>query len=344
MQKLHIFFYFCSRMMTIKVVRHLNDRIQRFYDSRTKSKEEQMQLTVYLFSVMLAIGGLTIHLAGLFGLPDARLFAISGVYTALPVAVTIAYFQKKLSLIHAFFIYGVGAQTIQSFRMVMLSHWYPSGGDEAMLGNLIVSYTIILYVTMGYLATAPIITLLFEAAITYICFFTDTALISVGRWFVFSFIEIVTCVFAVISQHAIHGMQTETTDCKIFNSNLLILLGINEKDARRLIRINQEEKGHKRTFQYYFGKVDGKRRSTIKDALVSIEAMQKLKNRDLAGRFPSLSETELTVCRFVMQGCTMNEIAEKLNKSKSNIGSVRANIRRKLNLTIEQDLREFLLS
>lgn len=64
---------------------------------------------------------------------------------------------------------------------------------------------------------------------------------------------------------------------------------------------------------------------------------------DLSDALPQLSPTELEVCRLVLKGMTQNEIAIAMNKSMSNIGTVRGNIRKKLQLEPNEDLREVLL-
>ena len=49
------------------------------------------------------------------------------------------------------------------------------------------------------------------------------------------------------------------------------------------------------------------------------------------------------MCRLVLKGMTQSEIAEAMGKSMSNIGTVRGNIRRKLGLSTDDDLRTALL-
>ena len=58
-------------------------------------------------------------------------------------------------------------------------------------------------------------------------------------------------------------------------------------------------------------------------------------------RFPMLTPTEFDVCRLVEQGLAINEA---LGKSASNVSTVRGNIRKKLGLAQDDDLRRALLN
>lgn len=63
----------------------------------------------------------------------------------------------------------------------------------------------------------------------------------------------------------------------------------------------------------------------------------------MACRLPQLTPTELDVCRLVLKGMSQKEIAVAMNKSQSNIGTVRGNIRRKLGLGTNEELRDELV-
>ena len=57
---------------------------------------------------------------------------------------------------------------------------------------------------------------------------------------------------------------------------------------------------------------------------------------------PTLTPTELEVCRLIVAGKTLNEIAGITGKNANNISSVRIHIRRKLGLKPSDDLRQSL--
>ena len=74
-----------------------------------------------------------------------------------------------------------------------------------------------------------------------------------------------------------------------------------------------------------------------------IEQMQTNERKDMRERFPMLTPAELDVCRLVVQGLTLKEISITLGKSVSNVSTVRGNIRKKLGLELDDDLKKTLL-
>ncbi len=74
-----------------------------------------------------------------------------------------------------------------------------------------------------------------------------------------------------------------------------------------------------------------------------IEQMQANERKDMRERFPTLTPAELDVCRLVVQGLTLKEISITLGKSVSNVSTVRGNIRKKLGLEQDDDLKKTLL-
>lgn len=65
---------------------------------------------------------------------------------------------------------------------------------------------------------------------------------------------------------------------------------------------------------------------------------------DLAAEFPQLTPSELEVVRLILKDMTLKEIAVATGKSLSNVGTVRGNIRKKLGLSPEDNLRDWLLA
>ena len=75
-----------------------------------------------------------------------------------------------------------------------------------------------------------------------------------------------------------------------------------------------------------------------------IEHIQACQRKDMHERFPMLTPAELDVCRLVEQGLAINDISKALGKSASNVSTVRGNIRKKLGLAQDDDLRCALLN
>lgn len=89
--------------------------------------------------------------------------------------------------------------------------------------------------------------------------------------------------------------------------------------------------------------LDNKTLSNIIKVANHIEHLQASRRKDMHERFPMLSPVELDVCRLVEQGRTLRDISNILGKSVSNVSTVRGNIRKKLGLAQDDDLRSALL-
>jgi DNA-binding NarL/FixJ family response regulator len=77
---------------------------------------------------------------------------------------------------------------------------------------------------------------------------------------------------------------------------------------------------------------------------VKIRMAEKEAEKDgLSKVFPTFTPMELEVCKYVIAGHTLKEVARILNKSEKNVSAVRGRIRKKLGLVPEEDLRENLI-
>ena len=68
------------------------------------------------------------------------------------------------------------------------------------------------------------------------------------------------------------------------------------------------------------------------------------KSKTVKIEIPDLTHSELEICRLIVQGKKLDDIARLLNKSTSNINTQRSNIRRKLELKAEDNLCDFIVS
>ena len=89
--------------------------------------------------------------------------------------------------------------------------------------------------------------------------------------------------------------------------------------------------------------LDNKTLHNIIKVARQIEYIQTNQRKGMQDRFPMLTPAELDVCRLVEQGLTLKDISAALGKSVSNVSTVRGNIRKKLGLAQDDDLRSALL-
>ncbi len=77
-------------------------------------------------------------------------------------------------------------------------------------------------------------------------------------------------------------------------------------------------------------------------ALAAYQKKEKSKLDTIRRIYPNLSPSELNICRLILQDKTVSQICELLHRSSGNITSQRANIRAKLGLKKNDNLKEAL--
>ncbi len=316
-----------------------------FYNSRTENNEERIRVTVFLMGMLLSLIGDAIHIFGVVGLLDPRLQAITYCKLMLVICCSSLFFSRCYSIKSCFFIYGVVAQLLQSIRIVLLPIWYPTGAEEAMMANLIISYTLLLYLTMGFMALASyIVAGLFLLSMTIALLLCgDGTCMNPRLWVIFTCIEIMTCILSYIENKAMMGIKKVSSERQDQIIAMNSTFGLSDKDMRIFLSLREDPKRGDKAAAFFFDHIDHESERRLMAAVEKHKVDVMLRNKSLSERFPMLTDTELKVALHVMEGKSLKEIACLLDKSENNVGSVRVNIRKKLQLSTEQDLREYLL-
>lgn len=93
----------------------------------------------------------------------------------------------------------------------------------------------------------------------------------------------------------------------------------------------------------FFNRLDERTEANLIRAVEQRVAQRKMQHADISAVLPTLTPTEQEVCRLIIGGKTIIEIASILHKNANNVSSVRIHIRKKLGLATGKDLREALL-
>ena len=144
--------------------------------------------------------------------------------------------------------------------------------------------------------------------------------------------------------HLFRSTSREISDYKMFQDGVLNMFHMSKAEALSLIQLSREA-----------GRVDGIDDKVLENLsertrhnLIALGEHLQNERRDkivdLSTIFPQLSPTELDVARLILKNMTLKEIAVATEKSLSNVGTVRGNIRKKLGLSPGDDLRDFILA
>ena len=160
---------------------------------------------------------------------------------------------------------------------------------------------------------------------------------------IFGFTSVASTVFGFVANKLLHEQQMELNDYTNTINQVLHVFNMNKTELMALLKLAKAKNADTVYDKDLMELLDHKTLRNIIKVANHIEHLQASRRKDMHERFPMLSPVELDVCRLVEQGRTLRDISNILGKSVSNVSTVRGNIRKKLGLAQDDDLRSALL-
>ena len=302
-----------------------------FLSKRCIDRKEEMQLVVYLVYSVMIIFGMPLHFCfGLIGQEGFLLRTISFVEWLCCFVFLALYLSGRMLSIVLIAVMARPENMIYSQKMLTVD-------DILSLFN-------ILMVCMGLVPNASTVIMalftLFTGVAYVIC--PQIMLSQFVLLFFYSMMGVWIC--SLLMHHLFRSTSREINDYKMFQDGVLNMFHMSKAEAITLIRLSREA-----------GRVDGIDDQVLENLsertrnnLIALGAYLQNERRDkmvdLSTIFPQLSPSELEVARLILKNMPLKEIAVATGKSLSNVGTVRGNIRKKLGLRPDDDLRNYLLS
>ena len=282
------------------------------------------------------------HIVGLIGRCDVALYTLSTLLWVSTGVVFVLYLMQRMSLRVAISTFGIVTQLVESARIVYVAMERPAGFEETIVFNQIISLALIIYLVMAAVRHIPSIVALMSIATivaAYLC--TDKA-ISRQIVVIFIIVEIFTCVLGDMIRRGIRTLQRENDDYHTTQNRLLSTFRMTKTELLAYLQLGRGGKSD-RDINDFFDHIGERTEANLIRAVEQRVALRKMKHADISATFPNFTPTEREVCRLIIGGKTIVEIAAILNKNTNNISSVRIHIRKKLGLAIGKDLREALI-
>ena len=274
------------------------------------------------------------HIVGLIGRCDTILYTISAMSWAATLAILIMYLTQRMRLTVAISSFGILTQLAESARIVYVAMERPDGFEETIVFNLVISLALIIYMP-------TILALMSIATITSAYLYTDG---KINRQIVviFVIVEIFTCILGEMIRRGIRSMQRENADYHSTLNRVLSTFHMTKTELLAYIQLGRGEQSDK-DITDFFDHLDERTEANLIRAVEQRVAQRKMQHADISAVLPTLTPTEQEVCRLIIGGKTIIEIASILHKNANNVSSVRIHIRKKLGLATGKDLREALL-
>lgn len=332
----------------MQVKEKFSKAVHAFISKRTNGRLEQMQLMVFMVASAMVIVGMPFHfLFNWVGNNEIVLRSISIAIWICAIVILGLYAQKRLRLESAFLSLSISFQLLTSFRILYLTLTCTPEQlflhHELIIMNEVLTFTNFLVPCIGMVRKAPSWVLSLFIGTIAIAYIINPAV--VGSQFLLLFTFVMVCVwgYAILMRSIYNKTSREINDYEQLQDSILDMFNMSKMEMVSLIQLCRQT-GHNPSIDQ---KVVKKLSEQTRHNLISLGEFLRNERRDkvidLSDALPQLSPTEVEVCRLVLKGMTQNEIAIAMNKSMSNIGTVRGNIRKKLQLEPNEDLHEVLL-
>ena len=275
------------------------------------------------------------------------LHAISFAIWLSYVVIVGLFFSRRLNLEKSFFSLAVCFQTFTSLRIVYLAATATPAvvplHHELVILNEAMSFMCFIITCMGMVRNAPIVVFALLVGAQVVGYVMNPAVVM--SQFVLLFLFVMFCVwgYTMTMRILFNDATREINDYKQLQDSILDMFNMSKTEMVTLVQLCRTTGNVQEVDRKVIGKLTEQTRHNLVrlGQYLSNEKQEKL--GDLSDRLPQLTPTELEVCRLVLKGMSQKEIAVAMNKSQSNIGTVRGNIRRKLGLGTNEELKDELV-
>ena len=335
--------YLCSDKIQKRMKSKNIQRLTRFLDPRSSNWQQRLCLIIFLtLCLTVIVAGVPMHIMGIVGRGSGILYAISALMWLMTVVLLVLYMTRRMSLKIAISTFGLLTQLTGSARIVYMAIERPEGFDQTILFNQIISLALIIYLVMAVVRHIPtIIATISIATIVFAYLYTDGGF-NKQIVVIFVVVEMFTCVLGEMIRRGIRSMQCENADYHTTINRVLATFHMTKTELLAYIQLGRGEQSDK-DITDFFDRLDERTEANLIRAVEQRVAQRKMQHADISAVLPTLTPTEQEVCRLIIGGKTIIEIASILHKNANNVSSVRIHIRKKLGLAAGKDLREALL-
>lgn len=321
----------------------MKNLLHTYFDRTRVGRLDFFRQLIFLTFASLSILFFGLHLVGSYGLTIKPALACSVCYILVAAVALIVYlFQgpKKLKFIMPVCL--VSLMVIQSVRLLVLAY---IGLQDPMLTtvNITACFFIVLVACLCVLPRTTLVSACINIMAMALCCYIAHNKIYGQLFIIFGTLNVSASVFIFVAGKLLREQQMELNDYANTIDQVLHVFNMNKNELLALLKLAKSKDSTAVYDKELMAQLDKKTLRNIIKVASQIEHMQACQRKDMYERFPMLTPAELDVCRLVEQGLTLKDISTALGKSVSNVSTVRGNIRKKLGLAQDDDLRSALL-
>ena len=321
----------------------MNNRLHTYFDRTMVGRRDYFRQLIFLTFAPISILLFGLHLVGFYGLTIKPALACSTCYVLVSVVSLIVYIvkgPKRLKYIISAFV--ISLIIIQSVRLLILAFM---GQHDPMLTtvNITTCYILVLVASVSILPRTSLVCACINILAIGLCLYLTQNKMYGQLLIIFGFTSVASTIFCFVADKLLREQQVELNDYANTIDQVLNVFNMRKNELLALLKLAKAQDSTAVYDKELMAQLDKKTLHNIIKVANQIEHMQACQRKDMHERFPMLTPTELDVCRLVEQGLAINDISKVLGKSASNVSTVRGNIRKKLGLAQDADLRRALL-
>ena len=321
----------------------MNNRLHTYFDRTMVGRRDYFRQLIFLTFAPISILLFGLHLVGFYGLTIKPALACSTCYVLVSVVSLIVYIvkgPKRLKYIISAFV--ISLIIIQSVRLLILAFM---GQHDPMLTtvNITTCYILVLVASVSILPRTSLVCACINILAIGLCLYLTQNKMYGQLLIIFGFTSVASTIFCFVADKLLREQQVELNDYANTIDQVLNVFNMRKNELLALLKLAKAQDSTAVYDKELMAQLDKKTLHNIIKVANQIEHMQACQRKDMHERFPMLTPSELDVCRLVEQGLAINDISKVLGKSASNVSTVRGNIRKKLGLAQDADLRRALL-
>ena len=307
----------------------------------------QIRLAVFYTLCGVIIIGWGIHFFfGWMGSEQPQLLTLSLTEWSICILLFILFLAKKISLETAFLLLAILMETLEGMGMITIANLALTGPQEQcrnyLIVNEITTFGIFIFCCMGLMRKTTTCALAIYLVLLCIAYKTNPPLVQSQFLLLFIYIMMTLWAYTLIVRLWFDSSSREIKNYRQWQESILDVLHIKKVELLALIQICRHSVQNSSIDSEAMGHLSKSTRDGLIELGQYLSRQQQGHIEYLKTLFPQLTPTELEICHLVVKGLTIKEIATTTNRSMSNIGTVRGNIRRKLNIPTDTDLRQYL--
>lgn len=316
--------------------------VKDLYAHNVVNPVDRLRFYIYILCTALITLGVSLHFLGILGVRRPVLLGFSLCWAGATWLLFALFATRRIKVGTALISLSLVSQAVESLRVLYLATTHTITAQQFFINEFICYLVLFLIVISFFYRTSFLLTAInLVAAIAYRAFIPD--IVNSMTITILILADIALCAYCYVSVSIAKQLTSEREEAKGKYNTFLSFMRMNDAEVAALVKLVRSPFDDERSTDLLVSRLNDETKANLINIANRIESRRLAKEDRIRQHFPQLTPTELTVCLHVVAGHTQKEIARILNKSENNISTVRGNIRRKLNMQKEQNLREYLM-